>query len=77
MLPGFYRDPQGAVQGPFEATQMRQWFQAGDFDDDLPLRQGSNGDFHSLKLLFANPPGDAFVTEPKDLHQGPGGGAGP
>ena len=64
--PWFYRDPQGAVQGPFKATQMREWFQAGHFDDDLPLRQGSNGDFHSLKLLFANPPGDAFVTEPKD-----------
>ena len=40
VLPWFYRDPQGAVQGPFEATQMRQWFQAGYFDDDLPLRQG-------------------------------------
>ena len=67
VLPWFYRDPQGAVQGPFEATQMRQWFQAGYFDDDLPLRQGSNGDFISLKLLFANPPGDAFVTTPTDL----------
>ena len=33
--------------------------------------RGSNGDFHSLKLLFANPPGDAFVTKPKDLSAPP------
>ena len=50
---------------------MRQWSQEGYFDDDLPLRQGSNGDFHSFKLLFANPPGDAFVTKPKDLSAPP------
>ena len=67
VLPWFYRDPQGAFQGPFEATQMRQWFQAGYFDDDLPLRQGTSGDFFPLKQLFTNPPGDAFVTKPKNL----------
>ena len=61
--PWFYKDPQGQHQGPFEAPQMRQWFNAGYFDDDLPLRQGESGDFVPLGRLFASPQ-DAFVTKP-------------
>lgn len=61
--PWFYKDPQGQHQGPFEAPQMRQWFNAGYFDDDLPLRQGESGDFVPLGRLFSSPQ-DAFVTKP-------------
>ncbi|KAK7231203.1 hypothetical protein SO694_00071155 [Aureococcus anophagefferens] len=58
--PWFYKDPQGQHQGPFEAPQMRQWFNAGYFDDDLPLRQGESGDFVPLGRLFSSPQ-DAFT----------------
>ncbi|KAH8052228.1 GYF domain containing protein [Aureococcus anophagefferens] len=70
--PWFYKDPQGQHQGPFEAPQMRQWFNAGYFDDDLPLRQGESGDFVPLGRLFSSPQ-DAFPAR----RRRPSGAAGP
>ena len=39
----YYRDPQGEVQGPFEADDMRKWSADGYFQDALPIRYGENG----------------------------------
>ncbi|KAJ1457347.1 hypothetical protein M885DRAFT_427472, partial [Pelagophyceae sp. CCMP2097] len=61
--PWFYRDPQGLFQGPFQAEQMRQWFELGYFDDGLPLRLGEAGDFTPLGELFRDA-ADAFTTPP-------------
>lgn len=62
LRPWYYRDPQGDVQGPFDAGQMRQWFVAGYFEHDLPLCQGDpRGQFVALGLLFTVAD-DAFVA---------------
>ncbi|KAH8076968.1 hypothetical protein JL720_10267 [Aureococcus anophagefferens] len=70
--PWFYKDPQGQHQGPFEAPQMRQWFNAGYFDDDLPLRQGESGDFVPLGRLFSSPQ-DATGPRPRRGARGAAG----
>uniref|UniRef100_A0A6S8CDN4 GYF domain-containing protein n=1 Tax=Aureoumbra lagunensis TaxID=44058 RepID=A0A6S8CDN4_9STRA len=63
-LPWYYRDPQGNIQGPFEPMQMRQWFDAGYFDDDLPVRQQTpDGPFLALGIVFSSAR-TAFVAPP-------------
>lgn len=36
----FYQDPQGKLQGPFTAQEMAEWFSAGYFTMNLPVKQG-------------------------------------
>ena len=36
--PWYYKDPAGAVQGPFTDTQMRRWLKRGYLPADLPVR---------------------------------------
>eukprot|EP00557_Chaetoceros_sp_GSL56_P004917 CAMPEP_0176492920 /NCGR_PEP_ID=MMETSP0200_2-20121128/9277_1 /TAXON_ID=947934 /ORGANISM="Chaetoceros sp., Strain GSL56" /LENGTH=1074 /DNA_ID=CAMNT_0017890557 /DNA_START=216 /DNA_END=3440 /DNA_ORIENTATION=- len=50
--PWFYADPQGNIQGPFKAIEMRQWLEAGYFKGDLPISQNRNGGFRALSSLF-------------------------
>lgn len=50
--PWYYADPQGNIQGPFKGIEMRQWLEAGYFNEDLPISQNRNGGFSALSLLF-------------------------
>lgn len=54
--PWFYRDPSGNTQGPFGGKEMQQWLQAGYFNGDLPICQGSaQGPFIPLSSIFPDP----------------------
>ena len=50
--PWYYSDPQGNIQGPFKAHEMRQWLEAGYFKGDLPISQQQTGPFRPLQMLF-------------------------
>lgn len=60
--PWFYRDSEGTVQGPFDASQMRVWFDNEWFDVDLPLSRRASDEFLPLGRLFTSPE-DAFTVE--------------
>ena len=61
----FYRDPQGNVQGPFGAADMRQWLQGGFFSPALPVSySGPQGNFVPLHTLFASLE-EAFISFPR------------
>jgi hypothetical protein len=49
-----YRDPQGAIQGPFSQENMRLWNDEGYFTLDLPIRLVHWQKFHPFKDVFAN-----------------------
>ena len=34
-----YKDPQGEIQGPFSANDMKKWYEAGYFTMDLMVRR--------------------------------------
>ncbi|CAN1838950.1 Protein ESSENTIAL FOR POTEXVIRUS ACCUMULATION 1 [Linum perenne] len=47
----FYRDPQGAIQGPYLGIDIITWFEQGYFGTDLPVRSSDAPDeapFHQL-----------------------------
>ncbi|KAI8884682.1 hypothetical protein K501DRAFT_284731 [Backusella circina FSU 941] len=48
----FYRDPSGQVQGPFEATEMQDWFVAGFFSNSLMVRRDDETVFEPLAMLI-------------------------
>lgn len=48
----FYRDPQGTVQGPFEAQEMQEWYKAGFFAPTLLIRREDEGQFEPLIVLI-------------------------
>lgn len=48
----FYLDPQANQQGPFKSSEMRDWFDAGYFKPNLPVRQGRSGQFTPLAGTF-------------------------
>lgn len=50
--PWYYSDPQGNIQGPFRANEMRQWLEAGYFKGDLPVSQNQSGPFRPLQLIY-------------------------
>ncbi|CAN0029962.1 unnamed protein product, partial [Ectocarpus sp. 8 AP-2014] len=54
-----YLDPQNRIQGPFDGSEMRQWFEAGYFQRNLPVRRGVTGEFIALERLF---PGQGATT---------------
>merc|ERR1719186_111218 len=43
-----YLDPQGQVQGPFQAEEMLEWYNAGYFPHDLMVRRSIDSKFTSL-----------------------------
>ena len=71
--PWYYRDPSGNTQGPFGGREMQQWLQAGYFNGDLPICQGTaQGPFRALSSIFPDPK-VAFqptLTEPKPSNDG-------
>lgn len=48
----FYRDPQGTVQGPFEAQEMQEWYKAGFFAPTLLIRREDESQFEPLIVLI-------------------------
>lgn len=56
----YYRDPQSKVQGPFNATEMTEWYRAGYFDENLFVRRVCDTHFRALgeliKLCHGNMP---------------------
>ena len=48
----FYKDPSGQEQGPFDQSQMSQWFGDGYFPQDLPIRSDPKMPFVQLKDWF-------------------------
>jgi len=48
----FYVDHQGRIQGPYDAGQMRQWFESGYLRDYLQISQSSDGPFRPLSFYF-------------------------
>jgi len=46
-----YKDPTGAVQGPFHATEMHEWYNHGFFTDTLPIKRISDLDYAPLRDL--------------------------
>ena len=61
----YYIDDLGAVQGPFNSSQMRMWFDLGWFGTDVLLRNDSMDGFIPLGQLFATS-SNAFVIKPRD-----------
>ncbi|KAJ1923317.1 kinesin-like protein [Tieghemiomyces parasiticus] len=49
----YYRDPQGAIQGPFSADDMQEWYAAGFFTPDLLVRRDAESNFEPLGLLIS------------------------
>ena len=47
-----YTDPQGHVQGPFTAENMRAWHEAGYFAKDLPIKLRTWSTFHPFFNVF-------------------------
>ncbi|KAJ3017113.1 hypothetical protein HKX48_003709 [Thoreauomyces humboldtii] len=47
-----YKDPSGAVQGPFTAPQMQDWYRSGYFSDDLPIKRLDDYSYEPLARLL-------------------------
>ncbi|KAJ9124188.1 hypothetical protein QFC22_000985 [Naganishia vaughanmartiniae] len=47
----FYTDPSGQQQGPFDATNMQNWYAANYFIDTLPLRREHETSYRTLAVL--------------------------
>lgn len=60
-----YLDDSGKVQGPFHATQMREWFLDSYFNAETKARLASRTDaeFVPLGILFGQDGADAFLSE--------------
>lgn len=48
----YYRDPTGAVQGPFEAQDMHDWYKAGFFTQTLLIRREDEVSFEPLAAFI-------------------------
>ncbi|XP_077224090.1 protein ESSENTIAL FOR POTEXVIRUS ACCUMULATION 1-like isoform X2 [Tasmannia lanceolata] len=82
----YYKDPQGAIQGPFSGGDLIGWFEAGYFGIDLQVRlAGASGDtpfsllgdvMPHLRMKSRPPPGfgapkqSDIVEDPRELHTG-------
>ena len=64
----YYLDAEGAIQGPFEPADMQQWYTAGYFQSDLPVRHGRGGPFVSLATLVEQR-GQGFFVRGSDQRQ--------
>ncbi|KAJ3165626.1 hypothetical protein HDU88_004113 [Geranomyces variabilis] len=47
-----YKDPSGIVQGPFTSAQMHEWFRAGYFSDELPIKRADEYNYEPLVRLL-------------------------
>ncbi|KAJ3186857.1 hypothetical protein HDU85_006888 [Gaertneriomyces sp. JEL0708] len=47
-----YKDPSGAVQGPFTPVQMHDWYKAGYFNGDLPVKHVDDFNYEPLSRLL-------------------------
>ena len=66
----FYLDPQANQQGPFRGAEMREWFDAGYFKPNLPVRCGTSGVFAPL-ATFENGNKTPFVQPGLDVFSDP------
>lgn len=48
----YYQDPQNKIQGPFCATEMAEWYNAGYFDETLLVKRNCDVHFSSLGDLI-------------------------
>lgn len=74
-----YRDPQGNVQGPFDAQEMQDWYKAGFFAPTLLVRREDEPQFEPLIALIrrvGNEEEPFLTTYPssQSLSDSPGGG---
>ena len=47
-----YRDPQGAMQGPWSGLEMHDWYKAGFFSPELQVRKQEDQDYEPLAQLI-------------------------
>lgn len=48
-----YRDPSGAIQGPFTNSKMQEWYTRNFFPETLPLRRNDDAEFETLAVWKA------------------------
>uniref|UniRef100_A0A182SGM8 GYF domain-containing protein n=1 Tax=Anopheles maculatus TaxID=74869 RepID=A0A182SGM8_9DIPT len=58
----YYCDPQGKVQGPFQAAEMTEWYRAGYFDESLSVRRECDEVYNTLGTLVALCGGMPFLN---------------
>ena len=51
----WYRDPQGAVRGPFSTTEMRAWADKGYFSGGLEIALSDRGPYLPLSSVYPSP----------------------
>lgn len=59
----FYRDPEGAIQGPFLPVDMYEWFASGYFTSNLLVKRGCDEQFLSLGELMKACGGMPFFVD--------------
>lgn len=68
----FYRDPQGNVQGPFEAQEMQGWYKSGFFTPTLLVKREDDVQFEPLISLIRRVGNDVepflISTQPEARH---------
>ncbi|ODQ56580.1 hypothetical protein SAICODRAFT_16579 [Saitoella complicata NRRL Y-17804] len=50
-LKWLYRDPTGAIQGPFSGLEMHDWYKAGFFQPNLLVKREEDNEFEPLSVL--------------------------
>lgn len=62
-LKWFYRDPEGAIQGPFLPVDMYEWFASGYFPSNLLVKRGCDERFSPLGELIKACGGMPFFSD--------------
>jgi len=47
-----YKDPSGKIQGPFLYNEMQEWYNAGYFEKNLPVKKENDDEFKSLSSII-------------------------
>jgi hypothetical protein len=47
-----YKDPSGKIQGPFLYEEMQEWYNAGYFEKNLPVKKENEAEFKSLSSII-------------------------
>jgi len=47
-----YKDPTGKIQGPFLYEEMQEWYNAGYFEKNLPIKKENEVDFKTLESVI-------------------------
>lgn len=70
-----YRDPSGAIQGPFSNASMAEWHAGGYFPETLPLRRNEDTEFLMLSAwrvkFFGKVPFECVVKISKPIPEPP------